>query len=150
MTGRPTGPCRHRSWDARVLASWYREDFDSAIQHFTESIRLNPTHTVPYNDRGAAYDRKGEFSQAIRDYTKAIELDPNNATAYFNRGGAFLKQKKWDKAESDLHTAAEKGFAVVDTFRDEYTSVTDFEKLHSVTLPKEIKTILAPQQNEVS
>jgi Flp pilus assembly protein TadD len=31
---------------------------------------------VAFNDRGVAYDHKGDHDRAITDYTEAIRLDP--------------------------------------------------------------------------
>ncbi len=54
-----------------------------------------------YNNRGAAYQKKGKVDRAIADYTQAIRLKPNFATAYNNRGVAYEKKGKVDRAAYD-------------------------------------------------
>ena len=58
-----------------------REQYDDAIEHYTEALKLNPQMAAAYNNRGVAHDNKGDFERAIVDYTKAIELNPNYADA---------------------------------------------------------------------
>src|SRR6476469_1618002 len=36
---------------------------------------------IVFNNRGTAYDKKGDFDRAIVDYDQAIRLDPNYAVA---------------------------------------------------------------------
>ncbi len=80
---------------------WY----DDAITHYTEAVRLNPEDTTAYNNRGNAYDDKGEVDQAIQDYNKAIDLNPENTTAYKNRGTAYHRKGDFEKATQDYNTA---------------------------------------------
>ena len=122
-------------------------EFDSAIGDYNKAIGLERDDPVPYNNRAHTYMKKGEFGRAIQDYNKAIVLEPNLAAVYFNRGIAWLHQQEWMKARSDLHDAAEKGFDIAGEFRDEYVSVSDFEKQHNVNVPEDIKMKLTPNED---
>ncbi len=42
-----------------------------------------------YNNRGAAYLRKGSYREATLDFNAALSIVPDNALFYFNRGAAF-------------------------------------------------------------
>ena len=42
-----------------------------------------------FNNRGIAYQNKGQYDRAIQDYGQAIKLDPNFAQAFVNRGFAY-------------------------------------------------------------
>jgi len=82
-----------------------RQDFDSAIAAFTETIRLDPKLALAYYNRGWAYGNKGDHDTAIADYTEAIRLDPKLVAAYYNRGVAYLEKGDDDKAIADCTEA---------------------------------------------
>jgi tetratricopeptide (TPR) repeat protein len=44
-----------------------------------------PGSPLAYDNRGAAYDAKGDLDRAIADYNTAIRLDPKSAQAHNNR-----------------------------------------------------------------
>src|SRR5215471_3757640 len=58
-----------------------------------------------FNNRGNAYQRKGDNDRAIADYDQAIRLDPKNAASYANRGGAYLGKGDNDRAMADYDQA---------------------------------------------
>ena len=78
---------------------------DAAIEAYSDSIELNPTHADAYNNRGRTYADKGDLDSAIREYTKAIELNPNFAAAYNNRGSAYFIKDDLDNALADFTSA---------------------------------------------
>lgn len=82
-------------------------DFDNAIKSFTESIRLNPKFSWPYNNRGLAHAGKGEFEAALQDYADAIRLDSMYAFAYNNRGLVHAAMNHPDEAITDYTRAIE-------------------------------------------
>ncbi|MBW0002779.1 MAG: tetratricopeptide repeat protein [Hyphomicrobiales bacterium] len=47
---------------------------------------------VAYNNRGVAWDDKGDQGLAIADYDQAIRLKPNYTRAYYNRGNAYSER----------------------------------------------------------
>ena len=59
---------------------------------------MQPDNAGAYNNRGNAYDEKGDFDAAIQDYNKAIELQPDYAGAYNNRGNAYDEKGDFDAA----------------------------------------------------
>ena len=64
-----------------------------------------PIMLTPYNNRGVAYDDKGEFDRAVADYNKAIDLNPDYVDAYNNRGGAYHDKGEFDRAVADYNKA---------------------------------------------
>ena len=80
-------------------------EVNMAIEHYSRAIEFNPNHASTYNNRGAAYERKGDIDRAIDDYTKAIHLNLNDAIAYSNRGGAYLDKGDIDHAIEDCNIA---------------------------------------------
>ena len=75
-----------------------QERYDKAIEHYTETINLNPEFAIAYVNRGNVYANKGAFDTAIQDYTKAIDLNPEFAETYYNRGNAYFEKGEFDTA----------------------------------------------------
>ena len=78
--------------------------YDLAIADYTEAIKLDPNDPDVYNNRGQAYDNKGEFDLAIADYTAAIRLDSEDARAYYNRGLTRTNKGEFEQARSPTST----------------------------------------------
>ena len=84
------------------------KEYDFAITYFKFSEKIALDNEIKenarehlmnaYNNRGIAYDEKGEFDKAIEDYKKAIELNPEYADAYNNRGLAYYGKDESDRA----------------------------------------------------
>lgn len=51
-------------------------DHNSAIEDFSESIRLNPKKALYYKDRGLSKEALGHHEAAKTDFAKAKEIDP--------------------------------------------------------------------------
>ena len=47
----------------------------------TKTYSLDSNSAKAYNNRGVAWDKKGDYDRAISDYSKAIELKPRYAIA---------------------------------------------------------------------
>ena len=84
-------------------------DPDTKITGCTALIQAgqNTTETlsVIYNNRGTAFDDKGDYDRAIRDFNEAIRLNPNAETAYYGRGYAYKKKGDYDHAIQDFNEA---------------------------------------------
>jgi tetratricopeptide (TPR) repeat protein len=87
------------------MAFLERQEYDKAINDFTEAIRLDRNYVPAYVSRGNAYGIQGAVDKAINDFTEAIRLDPNVAIIYFNRGNAYYDQGNLDKASNDYKEA---------------------------------------------
>lgn len=65
------------------------EQYDEALERYSEKIRLQPEAADGYGWRADVYLDQGEDELAIADYTKAVRLQPDAADAaawYQNRG----------------------------------------------------------------
>ena len=78
---------------------------NSAIEHYSHAIELDPNLAEAYNNRGNAYCDIGEVDRAIEDYIKMIELQPNDAIAYNNRGIAYGIKDEINLAIKDFNAA---------------------------------------------
>jgi len=79
--------------------------YDKAIASFNEAIRLDPTSTLGFRSRGAAYANKNDYNRAIADFNEAIRLDPKSALALSDRGVAYANKDNYDRAIADFNQA---------------------------------------------
>src|SRR5262245_28793344 len=82
-------------------------DIDGGGVEDRPSVELDPKFADAYNNRGAAYARKGDRGRAIADYTKALEFNPKFIWGYNNRGLVYSSMGEYDKAIADFDKALE-------------------------------------------
>ena len=82
-----------------------RRNYEKAVEHYTEALRLNPQLAGVYNNRGNVYNSMGEHDCAIRDFTKAIQLKPDLVEACYNLEGAYFNKGDFDRAVSEYTKA---------------------------------------------
>ncbi len=106
-----------KEWFEKGKKHHLREEYDKAIEAYTNVLALNPNNAEAYdtyNNRGTAYAIKREYDRAIEDYTKAIALYPNNANnaqAYYGRGLCYSVKGDMKMAISDFQKACDLGLA---------------------------------------
>jgi tetratricopeptide (TPR) repeat protein len=117
-------------------------DLDAKITGCTALIQAGQDTTenlsVIYNNRGTAYDDKGDYDHAVQDYNQAIHLNPNAEAAYYGRGYAYKKKGDFKRAIQDFDEAIQlnpnferayydRGNAYID--KDEYDrAIQDFDE----------------------
>ncbi len=126
------------------LISQKSKDYENAISHYTEAIKLNPKLARAYLNRGTAYSEKDEFKHAIADYSEAIKRNPQLAVAYFNRIICRLYLQDWQEAKSDLTTTRDMGIDIITLFCNACVNVKAFEKKNGIKLPEDIAAMLTP------
>ena len=62
---------------------------------------------IAHNNRGNAYQRRGDYDRAIDDYIRALNSKPDYAEAFNNRGVAHYKKKAFGRAIQDFDRAVE-------------------------------------------
>ena len=82
-----------------------RRNYERAVEHYTEALRLNPQLVEAYNNRGNAHLKKGDYDRAIEDLNTAIQLNPNFSDAYNNRGITYKNEGDFDRAIEDYTKA---------------------------------------------
>jgi tetratricopeptide (TPR) repeat protein len=83
-------------------AYYSKNDIDSAIASWNDSINANPRDARAYRQRANAYATKGDYNLAIADYGRAIDLEPNDAKARYNRGLVFKARGETARAAADF------------------------------------------------
>ncbi len=82
-------------------------EYEYAIKHFTEAIRLKPDLANAYFNRGVTYAFRGEFDNAIKDFDMVIQLQPDHAGTYYNRGNTYVDKGEFDNAIKNFNKAIE-------------------------------------------
>ena len=76
-----------------ALALAEKENFNEAIDHFSEAIRIDSFNEIHYRiNRGRAYTRLENHQLAIDDFNKVISLNPNYVEPYYYRGISYGKR----------------------------------------------------------
>lgn len=75
-----------------------------AIEKYTQAIKLNPSHSMAFNNRGYEKFTLGlDINDALKDVTKAVELDPENPFALGSRAEINIKLGRYTAAIMDLN-----------------------------------------------
>jgi tetratricopeptide (TPR) repeat protein len=80
-------------------------DLEGRIADWTETIRLDPSSSESYFNRGVTGSRIGDLEGAIEDYSTALALSPTNADISNNRGEALFAQGDFAAALRDFAKA---------------------------------------------
>ena len=138
----PEDPRPYR-WRGEVYVQ--QREFETAIGDYSTAIKLHPEFTAVYYRRGEAYLQQGEFETAIQDYSTAIELNSSGSRYYASRAVAQLCLERWTQAKSDFTVAGKLGLDVAAFFQREYGSVEDFASKMNIQIPKDIESLLTPE-----
>ncbi len=87
------------------LRKYQEGNYQSAVENFTQAIRLDSNNYQVYKSRGNTFYRLGNYQQAKTDATKAIELNPESADAYYDRGFSLYGLGKYQEAITDYTKA---------------------------------------------
>jgi Flp pilus assembly protein TadD len=82
-----------------------RGDYDDAISHLQEAVRIKPYDAPAIFNLGLAYYSIGRYDDAIGQFQAALRLDPNNPDIYLNWGNAFFMKRQLDDAANQYQKA---------------------------------------------
>jgi tetratricopeptide (TPR) repeat protein len=82
-----------------------REDWNRAMDDWTQVIRLDPKHDVALNNRCEARAKLGLVPEALADCNASLQILPNDDDALKNRGFTYLKLGQIERAISDYDAA---------------------------------------------
>jgi tetratricopeptide (TPR) repeat protein len=74
------------------------ENFNEAIECYTEALKSLPNDAQIHYNLGVAYGRNGMWDKAIQAFEKVSELNPNHTNNYYNLGIAYGNIGKWNLA----------------------------------------------------
>lgn len=101
-------------------------DYQSAINHFEESIRLNPLFAEAQNNLGNCFVEVGKIDQAINHFREAVRIKPDFSSANYNLANAYFKR-------SDLALAAKYFSKVIELNREDADA---YNKLGEISIRK--------------
>jgi tetratricopeptide (TPR) repeat protein len=117
-----------------------KNDYDSAIEDYTELIKHDLNNADYYLWRANSNKKKKDYDNAIADYTEAIRIKPDYISAYSMRGIMYEEKKDYDRAIADYRTiisidpdntdAYEKLSHVYNDMKKDYDhAITDYTEL---------------------
>ena len=83
------------------------ENYEKAIEYFTEAIKKDSDYSAAYYERGYCYDKLENNELAILDFTKSIEYDnkwellSNLSLAYYSRARSYHSIKTDDEEKKN-------------------------------------------------
>jgi len=81
------------------------EQYQNAIDSYSQAIQKDGKNAVYYCNRAAAYTSVGNNRQAIIDCESAIQVDPTYGKAYGRMGLAYLNEKDYQRARESYEKA---------------------------------------------
>ena len=70
----------------RGFSHYFLEDYEAAIDDYSEALKRLPKNANVFSNRGAAFKKALRLEEALDDFTRAVELDPNFANGHTGRG----------------------------------------------------------------
>ena len=62
-------------------------DYATAVKHYTEAIKRNPSEAKYYSNRAACYTKLAAFDLGLKDCDKCVELEPKFIKGWIRKGG---------------------------------------------------------------
>jgi tetratricopeptide (TPR) repeat protein len=82
-----------------------RHQYEAAVRHLDEALRLNPRHYWCWAQRGLCHQERGEWALAAADLGACVGLWPEFPWGYFNRAGVLARCGKKAEAVADYSAA---------------------------------------------
>lgn len=82
-----------------------RGDYDEAISHLQEAIRVDPRLIEAHNNLAYVYMWKGDREKALAGFARAVELNPRMIEAYIGMGVLNLEIGDYELAEKRFRSA---------------------------------------------
>lgn len=87
------------------LRLFNQQQFQQAVDEFSQAISANPQNALAFYARGNAYGALGMQDKAIADFKQAIALNPKDDPSYFGLAIAYANQNKRSDAIGALDKA---------------------------------------------
>lgn len=85
------------------LFFFYRNDWQKALDHFDQALRINSDYVFAYNNRALVHLKLGRRGRAMKDLNQALKRRPRYIQALMNRSRIHQERGKHKKARRDLN-----------------------------------------------
>lgn len=82
------------------MASWERDDFDTALAIFQEVLQDHPDFADVHNRMGLCLAMVGRHAEALAAFQEAVRLSPTYAEAHLNRGIVLTELGRHEEAQA--------------------------------------------------
>jgi tetratricopeptide (TPR) repeat protein len=127
-------------YQQRGYASATNQQFQDAINDYSEAIKLKPDDARIYEQRAAVEMKSNDTDKALADYSEAIKLKPNEVRYYLYR--SYIYETKDDIKSSLADT--EKALKLDANNEDAKSRKARLEKRQSMPTPLPLSPIPAP------
>eukprot|EP00877_Chromochloris_zofingiensis_P014877 jgi/Chrzof1/9643/Cz04g10220.t1 len=86
-------------------AAFSSQNYDTAVQHFSKCVELDPTDAVHYSNRSAAYANLAKYDEALADAQKVIAMKPNWVKGHARLAAALCGLKHYGDAKEAYERA---------------------------------------------
>jgi len=73
-------------------------DYATAVKHYTEAIKRNPSEAKLYSNRAAAYTKLAAFDLGLKDCDECIKMDPKFLKGFLRKANLLKAMKQYSKA----------------------------------------------------
>ncbi|MBE9175825.1 tetratricopeptide repeat protein [Synechocystis salina LEGE 06155] len=68
-------------YNAMGYACFAQEQFDLAIRHYKDALKLYPDYVIALNNLANVYEKKQMVNKALETYEETLAIEPNNKVA---------------------------------------------------------------------
>ena len=79
-------------------AAYKKNDFETAIQHYTKAIDLDDEDIFYITNTAVCYTKFGTLPEGLKNVNKCIELDPSFSKGYSRKAAVQFFMKEYDKS----------------------------------------------------
>jgi len=80
---------------------------DLALEHFNQSIQINPNYPFTWENRGRLFFRMGNYAKSLADADRAVALEPGAPNAHWVREYALMKLGRFEEAARECKAILE-------------------------------------------
>jgi tetratricopeptide (TPR) repeat protein len=80
-----------------------KDEYITAIDKFSEYLKIKPDSDTAYNFRGLSYFKLGDLTNSLSDLNNAVKINPDYAAAFNNRGNTYYKSGLYADAINDFN-----------------------------------------------